>query len=78
MIVKEVLTMRSGGKQTVMTPFADYCDHLKTDAFRALGDIEAMCELMTGQPREDWTDDETAAYDRVRTRLLNLAGAVAR
>ena len=75
MIVTEVLTLKSGRKQTVTTPFPDYCEHLKTDAFRALGDIEAMCEMMTGQRREDWTEEETIAYDHVRARLLNLAGA---
>lgn len=78
MIVKETLTMHSGGKQTIMTPFADYCEHLKVDVFRALGDVELMCEMMTGQCRSDWTDDEVKAYDKVRSRLLNLAGAVAR
>lgn len=60
------------------TPFADYCDHLKIELFRALGETEALCEQMTGQKREDWTEDETAAYDKIRTRLLNLAGAMAR
>lgn len=78
MYVKEILTLRSGGKQTVTTPFPDYCDHLKVDVFKALGDIESMCEMMTGQRREDWTEDENAAYDRVRTKLLNLAGALGR
>ena len=62
----------------MMTPFNDYCDHLKIDVFRALGDIELMCEMMTGQCRSDWTEDEVTAYDKVRTRMLNLAGAVAR
>ena len=78
MLVREVLTLRSGGQQTVTTPFPDYCDHLKIEVFRTLGDIEALCEQMTGQKREDWTDAETAAYERLRTRLLNLAGSVAR
>lgn len=78
MIVKEILATRSGGKQVIMTPFNDYCDHLKVDVFKVLGDVETMCELMTGQCRNDWTDNEIEAYDRVRSRLLNLAGAVAR
>ena len=78
MIVRETLVTRSGGKQVVMTPFNDYCDHLKVDVFKALGDVEAMCEMMTGQCRCDWTETEVEAYDKVRSRLLNLAGAVAR
>lgn len=78
MIVREVCRTKSGGQQIIMTPFADYCDHLKIDVFKALGDIEAMCEKMTGQPRIDWAEDEVAAYDKVRSRLLDVAGAMAR
>lgn len=78
MYVREVLTLRSGGKQTVTTPFPDYCDHLKIEVFRILGDVEGLCEQLTGQQREDWTEAETAAYDKVRTKLLNLAGAMSR
>lgn len=78
MIVKEILATRSGGKQVVMTPFGDYCDHLKVDVFKVLGDVETMAELMTGQCRCDWTESEVEAFDKVRSRLLNLAGAVGR
>ena len=78
MIVREVCRMKSGGEQVIMTPFADYCEHLKVDVFKALGDIEAMCEKITGQKRIDWTDEEVAAYDKIRSRLLDVAGAMAR
>ena len=78
MIVKEVLRTRSGGQQTIMMSFGDYCDNLKSDLFKILGDIESVCEVMTGQPRSDWTERETAAFERIRTRLLNVAGSISR
>lgn len=78
MMVREIFHMPSGGEQTVMTPFADYCGHLKTDVFRALGDVEELCVLITGQQRDEWMEEETAAFEKVRKRLLNVAGALNR
>lgn len=78
MMVREVFFMPSGGEQTVMTPFADYCGHLQRDVFKALGDVEALCEQITGQHREDWMEDEVAAFEKVRKRLLNVAGSLNR
>ena len=78
MIVRETCRMKSGGEQIVMTPFGDYCEHLKVDLFKVLGEIENVCEIMTGQQRCDWTEEETAAYDRIRSGLLNVAGSIAR
>lgn len=78
MKVREVIRTKSGGEQIVVTPFADYCENLKGDIFRILGDIESVCVMMTGQPRPDWTEQEGAAFERIRTRLLNVAGSVSR
>ena len=78
MMVKEIISMPSGGKQTIMTPFPDYCGHLQTDVFRALGDVESLCEMITGQQRCDWVETEVAAFEKVRKRLLDVAGALNR
>lgn len=48
------------------------------DLFRALGEIEELCEMMTGQSKGDWDDDELLAFERVRRRILNRAGAIGR
>ena len=78
MQVVETIHMKSGGQQTIVTPFNDYCDHVKVAVFKVLGDIESVCEQMTGQSRADWTEEEANAYDRIRTQLLNVAGSIAR
>ena len=53
MIVREIIRTKSGGQQIIMTPFPDYCEHLKVDLFKLLGDFEGVCETMTGSHRED-------------------------
>lgn len=69
MIVKEVLKTKSGGSQVVMTPFFDWCDHMKRELFKVLGDAENLAETMTGQSRSDWTEEEAEAFNKIRTRL---------
>ena len=78
MTVRETIRTKSGGQQIIMTPFPDYCEHLKVDLFKLLGDFEGVCETMTGSHREDWLEEEVEAFDRVRSRILDVAGSIAR
>ena len=72
MIVKETFLLNDGSKQVVTTPLRDWADMTRLDLFRALGDIEDMCVLMTGQEKENWTDGERRMFERIRKKLLNI------
>lgn len=78
MVVKETFISRGGTKQVVETPFKDWAMMTQMDLFRVLNEIDDLCVLMTGQEKEAWTDDEFAAYDRIRRKILNRAGSIAR
>lgn len=78
MTVRETFITHSGGERIVVTPLSDWCESFRVEMFKVLGDIEALGRMMTGQEKEDWEEEEIDAYERIRKRLLDNAGAIAR
>lgn len=57
----------------------DYTDMLKIDMLHLVEDVEDLVYIATGnKPKDEWSDDTWTAFQRVRHKLLDKAGAVGR
>lgn len=57
---------------------AEYTEKLRADLQRVIPDVESLVYLLTGKPRSGWGDDAWRIFSRIRHKLLDKAGEVAR
>ena len=61
------------------TPLTDYTDSLSMDMKRILSDVEDLVYLANGnKPKEEWSDEETIAFGKIRCKLLDKSGEISR
>lgn len=57
----------------------DYTDMLKMDMLHLVEDVEDLVLIANGnKPKDEWNDDTWTAFQRIRHKLLDKAGAVGR
>lgn len=64
---------------TKLYSLAEYTDMLRQDLLKVITDVEDLCyEVNENRPKEDWTDETFAGFNRIKHKLLDKAGDVGR
>lgn len=59
--------------------FEDYMDMLSMDLKRIITDVEDLMYIMNdNRPKEEWKEAEIAAFNKIRSKILDKAGEVGR
>ena len=76
------VTYRNRDLENVYTKtysFCEYTEMLHADLLRLVTDIEDLCYTMNGgKPKEEWTDESFAAFNKIKHKLLDKAGDIGR
>lgn len=57
----------------------DYADVLSMDMKKIVSDVEDLVYLANGnKPKEEWTEAELVAFNKIRCKLLDKAGEMSR
>lgn len=76
------VTYRNHALEDVYTKtysFSEYTDMLHADLLRLVTDIEDLCYTVNdGKPKEEWTDESFAVFNKVKHKLLDKAGDIGR
>ena len=76
------VTYRNHSLEQVYTKtygFCVYTEMLHADLLRLVTDIEDLCYVVNnGKPKEEWTDETFAAFNRIKHKLLDKAGDIGR
>ncbi len=76
------VTYRNHDMERVYTrtySFREYTEMLHADLLRLVTDIEDLCYTANdGKPKEEWTDESFAAFNKIKHKLLDKAGDIGR
>lgn len=60
-------------------PLSDYAEGLSIDIKRIVSDVEDLVYLANGnKPKEEWSEGELIAFNKIRAKLLDKAGEISR
>jgi hypothetical protein len=58
---------------------SEYTEMLHADLLRLVTDIEDLCYTVNnGKPKEEWSDETFAAFNKIKHKLLDKAGDIGR
>ena len=76
------VTYRNRDLESIYTKtysFCEYTEMLHADLLRLVTDIEDLCYTMNGgKPKDEWTDESFAAFNKIKHKLLDKAGDIGR
>lgn len=70
--------IKNGTESSRSFSFPMYANAKSSDLKRALGEIEHLICDITGQPKEDWSQDVADRFAKIRHDMLNAANAFSR